>query len=149
MAAGDDEMSNDTLTSTTSRPLPKNCSESARAEKFLSDVRSGAQSFDDLWRYETIYGRSDGFVYFIGIGEPAIARVKVGYTKRNPFARLDGLQTGSAFEMKMLGFVFGTRIRERELHDVLRFDRLRGEWFEYSNHVAKIIHDELTEEPYG
>lgn len=95
---------------------------------------------------ETIYGPVDGFVYFITIGAPYVTHVKIGYTAKNPFARMKDLQTGCPFKMQMLGFLVGNMGHEKELHAVLKEYRLEGEWFEYSDYVASIIRSQLEAE---
>lgn len=100
----------------------------------------------DIARQRTAYGAADGFVYFIGIGSPGITHVKVGYTKGDPAKRMDGLKTGCPFPMRLLGFVFGCLSREREMHDVMKEDRVGGEWFAYSDHVRHIVDYTLNDE---
>lgn len=114
------------------------------ADNFLRGVQLGVERFGDIAHYETVAGPSDGFVYFIGIGDPYITHVKVGYTKSNPYARMASLQTGCPFKMTMIGFVFGILGREQDLHCVFEDYRGIGEWFEYSPWVANVINDQLT-----
>lgn len=118
------------------------------ADNFLRGVLVGAQTYADVAGYETTYGPSEGFVYFIAIGEPHATHIKIGFTRKNPHARLRDLQTGCPLKMRLMGFVLGTAVMERELHDVLRDDRLEGEWFAYTPYVASIIEDQLTSEAW-
>lgn len=68
-----------------------------------------------------------GYIYFIAC-EPLEA-VKIGYTSKNPFARLSALQTGSPAILKMLCFVEGTQDEERRLHETFAPLGIHGEWF--------------------
>lgn len=114
------------------------------ADNFVRGVQCGAQTWTDINSYECrLGGEATGFVYFITIGSPYPTHVKIGFTRKSPLARLAGLQTGCPFKMTLLGFIFGTEAYERELHDVLRDERLEGEWFEFSDYASKIIGDQL------
>lgn len=67
-------------------------------------------------------------VYFIQIGEDG--PIKIGMSRGNPIRRLQAMQTGMPYELRVMGVVaeeFGRT--EGQLHE--RFDhlRLRGEWF--------------------
>lgn len=95
---------------------------------------------------ETLHGPATGFVYFIVIGDPWPDYVKIGYTAKNPRARMAALQTGNHQRLHLLGFVPGCVNMERELHDVLRDDRLEGEWFRFSDYVMRVIDSELEAE---
>ena len=116
-----------------------------QAEYFVAAALHGHEKWG---RYdgETIYGQVAGFVYFVAIGEPYITHVKIGFTAKDPHARMKGLQTGCPFKMRMLGFIVGNIVHEQELHDVLRDYRLEGEWFEYSDYVARIIRSQMETE---
>lgn len=117
------------------------------ADNFLRGIQLGEKRWEDVSFYEAgVYGTASGFVYFLGIGDPYLTHVKVGFTRKNPFARMAGLQTGCPFRMRMVGFVFGNEAMEAELHDVLRDSRKEGEWFEYTEYVERIITGELNSE---
>lgn len=118
------------------------------ASNFVDGVLVGAQAYSDVRYYETTYGASEGFVYFVAIGDPYPTHVKIGFTRKNPQGRLRELQTGCPYKMRLLGFVFGTVGREQELHDVLRDDRAEGEWFVYSDYVSLIVKDQLSTEAF-
>lgn len=116
------------------------------AANFIAGLQLGVNEPEHVSNYETVYGPSEGFVYFIAIGEPYVTYVKVGFTRKNPAARLRDLQTGCPFKMRLLGYVFGCRAMEQELHDVLGDDRAEGEWFAYSRYVEVQIDSILTAE---
>lgn len=110
------------------------------ADNFVRGVQVGANDWADVEIYEAgVFGPATGFVYFIGIGDPYVTHVKVGFTRKNPFARMASLQTGCPFKMRMLGFLFGNEPMEAELHEVLSEYRKEGEWFEHSEYVARLI----------
>lgn len=107
----------------------------------------GVNRYGDMEPYEAhAYGPATGFVYFITIGDPYPTHVKVGYTKKNPLARMRDLQTGCPFKMNMLGFAFGNQPMETQLHDVFEDYRKEGEWFEFSDYVARNVDHILTAE---
>jgi hypothetical protein len=117
------------------------------ADNFVRGVQVGARSWTEIRDYEAgVYGTATGFVYFIGIGDPYLTHVKVGYTSKNPAARMASLQTGCPFKMRLLGFVFGNEAMEAELHDVLSHQNSSGEWFIYSDYVARVIDGALKDE---
>lgn len=120
-------------------------SRSQVADNFVRGVQVGVQQYSDMIA-ETVYGPATGFVYFVAIGDPYITHVKVGFTAKNPWARVRDLQTGCPFKMQLLGFVFGCRGMEAELHDVLGDDRCEGEWFAWSEYVERIVRDQLEAE---
>lgn len=122
----------------------KSWTEADAAANFVSGVQVGTESFSGIGDRETAYGSSTGFVYFAAIGDPYITHVKIGFTSKNPRARVASLQTGCPFKLKLLGYVFGNEPREAELHDVLKDYRCEGEWFEWSEYVERIIYDQLT-----
>lgn len=68
--------------------------------------------------------------------------VKFGFTKdKNPRNRVDAMQTGCPFELKLVAFGPGDRVAEQWIH--LRLKRIRahhrGEWFKQCPEVEKII----------
>lgn len=99
----------------------------------VSDCRS-------LWgNRETVYGRCEGFVYFIGCGRPNPAHVKIGFTAGRPYKRLRALQTGCPFDLTVIGYAFGCRAMEREFHEYLRDYHVGGEWFVNEGACAKLV----------
>lgn len=120
----------------------------SHASNFVAGIGVGVVSWDEMDYYNhSPHYVADGFVYFAVIGYPYVTHVKVGYTKGDPEKRIRGLQTGCPFPIKLLGYVFGNANREQELHNVLRDERVFGEWFEYSDFVKQVIEGELSEEP--
>ena len=115
------------------------------ALNFVEGVRLGASQWGDLPDFiSTIYGPVKGFVYFIGIGEQYVTHVKVGFTAGDPERRLAGLQTGCPFKMRLLGFIMGCPIMERELHSVFAEWRCEGEWFVFSDYIANVIEGQIN-----
>lgn len=118
------------------------------AANFVSGIAFGVVTWDEMDYYNHSHTyKADGFVYFAVVGAPYITHVKIGYTKGDPEKRVKGLQTGCPFPIKLLGYVFGNIDREKELHDVMRDERVFGEWFEYTEFVQRVIEGELSEEP--
>lgn len=70
------------------------------------------------------------FVYFIGCQNSAgEMRVKIGFTTRNPLARLLDFQPGSPEELDILSYIDGDMALERKLHQTFATVRLHNEWF--------------------
>lgn len=68
-----------------------------------------------------------GWIYFLQSGDPG--PIKIGYTSRNVFARLDVLQVGNPEPLKLLRSVPGTQDDEQQLHRRFSGLLVRGEWF--------------------
>lgn len=117
------------------------------AEGFVDGVKLGISQWKDVQGRENNAGWvATGFVYFIGIGAPYVTHVKIGFTAKDPIARMANLQTGCPFKMTMLGYVFGSTGYEQELHRVLEDDRCEGEWFVFSDYVSTIVSGQLSAE---
>lgn len=84
------------------------------------------------------FHRGDGDIYFLqqGDGGP----IKIGYTT-DLLARIDTLQTGSPYELKLILCFRGFTQTERELHAKFRKDRMRGEWFSPSEELMAFIEE--------
>ncbi len=66
------------------------------------------------------------YVYFISDSSGSI---KIGFSA-NPAERLIGLKVGTTCDLKLLGFVEGSRSQEKQLHAFLADYRINGEWFD-------------------
>lgn len=55
--------------------------------------------------------------------------IKIGYTHKNVWARLAGLQTGNPSALTVLGVAVGDVAQELSLHNRFRKAWHRGEWF--------------------
>ena len=82
-----------------------------------------------------------GYVYFIS--EPNLERIKIGFSA-DPKSRLQQLQTGTPYELTMLGYVEGDFFHESHLHRHLSDFRVQGEWFDAVEKV-QIIVDNIIE----
>lgn len=84
--------------------------------------------------------RGKGIIYYICC--PETARLKIGFTKRAPEARLRALQTGSPTRLFLMAMQAGSIEAEQALHARFAESRLHGEWFEATDeimlHVAAI-----------
>lgn len=70
----------------------------------------------------------DGQVYYIAC--PDTLRLKIGFTKGDPVARLRALRTGSPTEIRLMAVHAGTIDDEQTIHRYFDEQRLHGEWFE-------------------
>lgn len=66
-------------------------------------------------------------IYFVQMRSP-VGEIKIGLT-RDLRARLNALQTGSPYPLRVLAALPGTEAEEHELHTRFADLRLSGEWF--------------------
>ena len=78
-------------------------------------------------------------IYFIQAG--VLGPVKVGYTNSNPKGRLQSLQTGSPYKLRLIGHCGGNRTGERILHRMFEPFKMEGEWFRFHIGTMKIIYE--------
>lgn len=71
-----------------------------------------------------------GLIYFIASRHGDEARVKIGFTKGDPMARLRNLQCGSPVPLGIYTAFDGSRATEKLFHETFAPLRLHGEWFE-------------------
>jgi KilA-N domain/Meiotically up-regulated gene 113 len=84
---------------------------------------------------ETIKDTS-GFIYLVHISESNF--YKIGYTK-NIIKRLSTLQTANALELVIIErfFSLNAKYLEMQIHKHYEFQRVRGEWFQFSKEQVK------------
>lgn len=75
--------------------------------------------------------------YFITDGQ---GNVKIGHTDRDAYHRIMEMQTGNAFELKLLGVC---DLNECELHVKFAHYHVRGEWFVLSDEIKEFIKNEM------
>ena len=93
-----------------------------------------------------VYG--DGFIYFIldGVKPPVNldgdwderSYLKIGYSK-NPEVRLGALQTASAKQLDLMGYIPGNPSTERQFHELFGHLRRKGEWFALTRQLYTCI----------
>src|SRR4249919_1153673 len=79
-----------------------------------------------------------GFIYYIAC--PTTFRVKIGFTRGSPNARLKNLQTGSATPLTLIAVERGTIHDEAALHAKYAEHRLHGEWFTMCEELFNRLH---------
>jgi len=79
-------------------------------------------------------------IYFIQSGENG--PVKIGQSE-DPIARLEQLQTGNPEELKLLWVYEGDEYTEHEIHEMFKKDRVRGEWFKFTDELKTFVLKEL------
>lgn len=62
----------------------------------------------------------------------------------SPIERLDQLQTGSPYKLKLLLVLFNQGYKEKELHKLLAKYRTQGEWFK--EEAISLLPDEIYEQ---
>lgn len=83
----------------------------------------------------------NGLVYFIQ--QDVTWVVKIGWTanERSLRERVAGLQTGSAYQLRVVHHFPGSVETEQGMHLRFAADRLMGEWFRPSVQMAELISD--------
>lgn len=78
-------------------------------------------------------------VYFITCR--AVNMVKIGYAENASHvkARLIGLRTGCPLDLALEMVVPGGMAEEKALHELLKADRVRGEWFTITDTIERLI----------
>lgn len=71
-----------------------------------------------------------GLVYFITAIHGKEVRVKIGFTRGDPIARLRNLQCGSPLPLGIYTAFDGDEDMERRFHETFAPLRLHGEWFD-------------------
>lgn len=103
------------------------CSEGCLDAAIVASIRDHSGKQSDV---------TTGLVYFIeALGAD---RIKIGYSV-NPKARLKNLQTGSAFELSLVGTVEQQEWPEGSLHQRFAAHRIQGEWFHFAADIRAFI----------
>ena len=94
--------------------------------------------------------RPDGFLYFIKLNGHDV--YKIGVTS-NIKRRLYDIDSNSPFGVTLVSYYYFKNVYETEemIHDNLKSNNLRKEWFNLDNEYLKILTDqvkELSEEGY-
>lgn len=85
-------------------------------------------------------------IYFIRCNQ----YVKIGFCERDPIRRLEKLQIGNPSRLRLVAVKEGSRQDEGDLHCKFHKERVRGEWFNLSERIRKLIdahavdHDEWS-----
>jgi hypothetical protein len=82
-------------------------------------------------------GKKIGYIYFL-LSEKTGA-VKIGFTRGTIEKRLKNTSAWSPYDYDVLKIIDGTMIEERALHKMFVADKIRGEWFHYSDELKKFI----------
>jgi hypothetical protein len=78
-------------------------------------------------------------IYVIQSGERD-GPIKIGWTTQNPWARLNELQTGNPYRLRLIAFLEGCHPdNEKIFHRLLAPLRLTGEWFAWSPQTEKFV----------
>ncbi len=81
---------------------------------------------------------NDNIVYFIL--DTYSNSVKIGYTTIKGLSkRLETLQIGTPYELKILGALWGDKKIEKKIHEQFNYSHIRGEWFNYSKELEDFI----------
>jgi hypothetical protein len=83
-------------------------------------------------------------IYFTLETNRTANRIKIGYSK-SPEERIKSLQTSSPVDLDVLLIMPGSKNLEHVLHKTFKKDRLRGEWFVYSDDIKDFVTRERKE----
>ncbi len=76
------------------------------------------------------------FIYAV-LADMQPMSVKIGIAK-HPEHRAFSLQSSCPVQLKLLGYVPGTKTLEKTIHGILRKQCVRGEWFSYEGEAKRI-----------
>lgn len=78
-------------------------------------------------------------IYFLTEG----THIKIGYTTQPITSRIKQLNTGSVQEIYLLGWMWGTKELEKQLHQRFANSRVRfnGEWFDPTEELIAFINE--------
>ena len=76
-------------------------------------------------------------IYFIQCGKNG--PIKIGYTIKNPKERMAELQTACPYKLVLLWIYKGSDYTEASIHEELKHERIRGEWFRPGEDVLSFI----------
>lgn len=109
------------------------------AAAFLCELREA----DDClwWQIIELLPKTPDHIYFIraDIGSSAYP-IKIG-TTHDVKIRLSSLQSGSPYNLSLLGVISGGRVRESEIHSKFNYLKVSGEWFRSHPDLLKFIKD--------
>ena len=73
--------------------------------------------------------------------------IKIGYTSQNIDKRIRQLNTGSIHKLYLLGWIYGNKKIEKELHIKFAQSRVRynAEWFEPTEELLQFINENNLE----
>ena len=82
-------------------------------------------------------------IYFVTEGK----HIKIGYTTQDIEKRIKQLNTGSVQNISLLGWIYGDKAKEKELHIKFAQSRVRynGEWFEPTENLLDFINENNLE----
>lgn len=76
-----------------------------------------------------------GWVYLIeAVGTGTL---KIGYSAQYPGKRLGNLQTANPHDLRLVGFLTGTRRDEQRYHAMFSHLHIRGEWFYATDEIRE------------
>jgi hypothetical protein len=84
-----------------------------------------------------------GYVYFIYDSK----YIKIGFTN-NLTARKKSLQTSNPNKLIVLGYIFGNKFTEQELHKTFKQYHVHGEWFRPEQDLLDYINNNNELEVY-
>jgi hypothetical protein len=79
-----------------------------------------------------------GYVYFFTTKD--LSKVKIGYSKKNPYARMGEYQNQEKQPLQMIAiYPVMNKNTERKIHKYLNHKRLHKEWFVYDMEVCSLL----------
>ena len=82
-----------------------------------------------------------GYIYFIQDTECGL--IKIGWAK-DPYSRMTTLQTGAPNRLILLGAFEGTIKDEKTIHNLMKNERTRGEWFKDNENIRQYVKERNT-----
>jgi hypothetical protein len=100
------------------------------------NVPLNAENWEEIWAILETH-EEPSFLY--AIVDPSLNLVKFGKSK-NPGLRLKTLEIGNGSRLKLWGFcLHKSPFTEKEIHKLLRSERVVGEWFKLGTKSGDVI----------
>jgi hypothetical protein len=78
----------------------------------------------------------EDFIYFI---EDELGPIKIGFSNKGVYGRLESMFTSNPRELKILAVMPGSRLTEKRLHQLFQTSRIRNEWFHRHPKILAMI----------
>jgi hypothetical protein len=84
-------------------------------------------------------GKQCGYIYFLLADK--LDAVKIGFTRLSVEGRFKDYSSYCPYAYEVLKVISGTMLEERALHKRFVKDKIRGEWFHYTEELKKFIEE--------
>jgi hypothetical protein len=111
-------------------------------EENAQNIYQDSLAYGARVKNERSSAKKEGKIYFIAAGNNAI---KIGFTSRDPYIRMNALQVSYYEEFILLGVMLGNKRFETKLHREFKHLRIRGEWFRPTGELLSFIQNNAVD----